>query len=548
MTASPPCRDSRLVVLIAPSHKTDETMDNLLVSSTASAPRIGRHKQTNSLVGFDPLLADVFAEAAEKGPKKTVTISHTLLHTDLDARDGSSHGTTEVSEELRAIAAELGKDSPHQTKKVTKRFNKGNSLSPVAGRRKTSMVPAPISPSHLTLPWQKKKGHRKAKTLASAAAVWQEVYADQKKEDKSGSPLIQDLMELQIGSGSKSVFEDLSLPSLATQRPTSFLTGNDVVRSSEAAASEWQLGIPEKTEFAIATLFSQFLETYRREEYVLDLNLLVGRSRLDLESFAKGSDSPLNGAVHDSYRPQVEALLECCSDFVQVHGLIKTGSDSSDAREILLIERQSRFMCICRGTDAEQHGRFSKQSELAPLDEPHEVKVYSDHLEAFKSARADLFSRLDKMIESNPFGDLVFVGHSFGSAMSILSSFHFAWVHPELRIGCFMTGAVRVGLADFRSAVHSLPNLKVFRLDLARTAVPHHVGHGIRLQKGTVKAHKFDDGHETNQVRALLMKRSRDISEYVEALEALNETWVTSYVENSGAAVRGKNSEARTVT
>lgn len=375
----------------------------------------------------------------------------------------------------------------------------------------------------------------------------------------------------------------LYIPSLAKPRPTSFLTGQDVVRTSEYDATKWQLDIPVKTDFLVASKVAQFLDTYHSKECLLDLQRLVGYSRFELSQFASGSKfCAVVQDIADCHRPIVESLLDCGDDIVEVRGYYchtpaqqqqqqqQYQEDLDQRREVLILERQHQFLVVMRGTATEQQqaaGRsFHRQSpETVSLKEGHNVTVFADVFRAVQELEKDLFARLDQLTEATPFCDVVFAGHAFGASMATLAAYLYAYTRSDQRVAALVTGSPKVGLTDFRWSVHASPNLKVMRVEYGGSSSSsrggggigggigpsaqhaRHVGHTIRLsyKQDSVKAYKFSSGPvESFTARSLLFKRDRDVGDYVQALEALP-TWVTDYYKEDGAGVRGKDNEAR---
>jgi hypothetical protein len=542
---------------------------------SATAPVVGRHnKKSNSLIGFDPLLKEDLPAVA--------TFTSDPSTPPLESRQ------QDVAMDLRMIASQLELSSPRQVQEDEQK-------SPICTR--SSRIAA-------KLPWQKRPGgHRKTRSLASVPNIWNRnqanssnsspapsntttptlspvvnrnqhnvsksspfspsqsppvVGANDPNEPSPSTGMIHDLMELQFSSDA---FCDLQIPGLQTKpRPTSFLTGQEVVHVSEVDATAWQLEIPAKAEFEVITKVAEFLESYEKEECLLDLALLVGLNRLELNQFARGDTSLAADKIAACHRPLVESLLEC-SDDLTVHGFVTAGANtgtgtgtpaSGETRQVLILESKRQFLCVFRGTPTEQQGKFSRQPELVQMGG---LSVFGDRLTAIQELETATFATLDKLTEENPFCDVVFTGHSYGAAMATLAAQRYALARSELRIAVLTTACPKVGAADFRSAVHSLPNLKVMRVEYGNgrpMAAPNgcQVGHTIRIHPsvGTnkpvvhpVKAYKFGDADDTGRS---LFKREKDISDYVRALESLT-TWVQDYHRQDGAGVKGKDNEAR---
>jgi len=530
-------------------------------NSSATAPLVGRHRKSNSLIGFDPLLKeDVSPTTTDRGATPPV---------ESEDREGRS-SISNVSADLRMIASQLELSSPRRI----------SDTAPDAAMSPTSLLKGRKSVTTPKLPWQKHKpGHRKTKSLASIPALWSRNSGALTKNTKTpatalsansspvthirsvaavspnqthavqgpSSGMINDLMELQMTADS---FHALSLPGLAAKpRPTSFLTGQEVVRVSEIDATAWQLEMPIRAEFETTAKICQFLESYEKDECLMDLNLLVNLTALDLRQFAAGNFSPAAAALAACHRPLVESLLECGTDLT-VHGFLSiVSTDRQSRRQVLILECQRQFLCAFCGTPGEQQGKYNRQSESVQMAG---VSVFSDRLEAVQSVETSMFGILDRLTEENPFYDVVFAGHSYGAAIATLAAFRYASARAELRIAALVTASPKVGAADFRLAVHSLPNLKVMRVEygLGRPSSGCAVGHTIRIHPSVptnkvlphpVKAYKFSDATDVGRS---LFKRDKDVADYVRALESLH-TWVQDYYLQDGLGVKGKDNEAR---
>jgi len=556
-----------------------------ITTSSATAPVVGRHhKKSNSLVGFDPLLEikedvpglDKIANGSQQDKKQTGLATPPLLPQQ-DSRSPEM-SPNQLSSELRLLATEIDKASPVAPNSAG-RLKKKSFL--LGGANNANKLPS--------LPW--KKGHRKSHSMTSAGVggttndVFSMAISSPSKpttvsrgrtvaalvSHSAGStasltsPMMQELWY--SSSNGSSIKEALSMPSLAKPRATSFLTGKEFVRSSEQEATEWQLQIPEKSEFLVAARLCQFLETYYRgEDPCLDLGSLAGYNNMDLQQFAQGSH--ICGTIDPAHRSTVQSLLGCGADILQVRGHMISGNDADDTgnldnrREFLILERQHLLVCVFRGTKAEQQGKFSKQSEIMTLKESEEVSVFADRLLALSEMEKEAFSILDQLSEESPFCDVIFVGHSFGAAMATLAAYRYAAGRPELRVEALTTSCPKVGMENLRLSAHSLPNLKVMRVELgnARSHASHggsHIGHTIRVNPSAlssklgvqhnalVKAYKFGDcTSESNVAVRTFFKRDRDIADYVDSLAAIQQ-WVQDFHREDGAGVKGEDNESR---
>lgn len=170
------------------------------------------------------------------------------------------------------------------------------------------------------------------------------------------------------------------------------------------------------------------------------------------------------------------------------------------------------------------------------------------------------------------------IGHSFGAAMATIGAARYALKRPMIRVSCHTFGSPRVGGEEWRQLVHSMPNLKVIRVE--NGADPYvllpsgsdwkHVGHAIEFAPHIsgivdgfhIKAHRFGRERGSNNgnmlyrcpgVNALLQgqttqgKLDHGMKAYVERVEGSGEKWVTDFAGMSGDGVSGTDNERRTI-
>ena len=101
-----------------------------------------------------------------------------------------------------------------------------------------------------------------------------------------------------------------------------------------------------------------------------------------------------------------------------------------------------------------------------------------------------VFYVLNRLATLHPFCDVVMTGSSFGAAMATLGSMRYATLCPQIRVAATVFGSPKVGGEEFCQMVHSLPNLRVVRVELAErdvyTCLPdgpkwRHAGHSISI-------------------------------------------------------------------
>lgn len=101
------------------------------------------------------------------------------------------------------------------------------------------------------------------------------------------------------------------------------------------------------------------------------------------------------------------------------------------------------------------------------LHEDHQVRTLSIFRNAYFGTPMEntVFSLLANLATRKPFFDVVMTGHSFGAALATICAVRYATAHPMMRVSCNVFGCPRIGGEDWRQLVHSLANLKVFRVE-----------------------------------------------------------------------------------
>lgn len=224
---------------------------------------------------------------------------------------------------------------------------------------------------------------------------------------------------------------------------------------------------------------------------------------------------------------------------------------------------------------------------LTPILPSFRKSYYEDDLEM------KVFDLINKLAEENPFFDLVCTGHSFGAALGTICASRYATSFPMMRVSCFTFGCPQIGGAEWRLHVHSLPNLKVFRVENGShmhhnsDSTLTHVGHSIvfdhissdskfpntssssspssrsRKNYDTVRAqvYKFDNGpthtHAPKSRVFRLGKSGRNkqdkmnntVQSYVSTMRHFTHMgipWVIDFTgENCGEGVKGLRDEKR---
>lgn len=350
-----------------------------------------------------------------------------------------------------------------------------------------------------------------------------------------------------------------SLANRKNYAPTSFLTGNQQVTPRGRCEYEgpvritnehtpFQLEIPSLNEVVTIARLNEFVENYRKQDQNLDLRRFVGLGRMELQqklnktanisaTTSAHSNNNSNNVLVKEHVAIVQSLLECIEHDsnsettndgeISVQGfLTEPGDHSADDRtEAVIFQGQRNFTVVFRGTTEQQSKGLlgsttssSKSKKRAvPLDgnennsnnhcddsspesnkissSNSQIEVYNGFKESYSRVEQECFKQIDKLVDENPFCDVVFSGYSFGGALATLAAFRYAISRPMMRVGCLTLASPKVGFSRFQQAVNSLPNLKVMRLELGRDAKCQgptmggfHVGHTLLLNHTSISS------------------------------------------------------------
>jgi len=302
------------------------------------------------------------------------------------------------------------------------------------------------------------------------------------------STMAQDLLEISES------FVDLQIPSLQAKiAPTSFLTGkgNETVTTNcSNEPTPFQLEIPSLSEVVTMARLNEFVENYRMLDQNLDMQQFVGLTRMQLQHKIDISSSINNtstgissgissGTMVKEHVPIVQSLLDCAAvegEDISIQGFVTESGDlPADSRaEAVVFQGQRNFTVVFRGTTEQQSkvlGSSRSKKKAVPLDNSNNstIEVYSGFLETYSRVEEDCFRLIDKLVDENPFCDVVFSGYSFGAAMATLAAMRYATARPTMRVGCLTLATPKVGFSHFKQIVNLTPNLKVMRLELGGT-------------------------------------------------------------------------------
>lgn len=209
------------------------------------------------------------------------------------------------------------------------------------------------------------------------------------------------------------------------------------------------------------------------------------------------------------------------------------------------------------------------------LHEEQKVLVVSTFQRAYFGTQLEqkVFTFLSSLAARNPFFDVVMTGHLFGAAMATIAGLRYATHNSQMRVSCHAFGSPRIGKEEWRQLVHSVPNLRVYRVENGSdpyVMLPSsdwvHCGHAIHIHDAIVygkhishdfKARRFiRDKTPPSSARSVFKlspgtssqgKIDHEIQSYVNRLTRSGELWFTDFCEVTGDGVNGANNEKRTV-
>jgi len=162
------------------------------------------------------------------------------------------------------------------------------------------------------------------------------------------------------------------------------------------------------------------------------------------------------------------------------------------------------IVCYRGGSAAQSRPLLQSRGAALPLMPSEATKPVEFHVKhpgvtvhpTFRDAylagdlEEQVFGILHRLSALHPFCDVAITGCSFGAAVATLGAARYATLCPQMRVAATVFGSPRVGGDAFRQMVHSLPNLRVARVELAErdvyTCLPegsrwHHAGHSVSI-------------------------------------------------------------------
>ena len=238
------------------------------------------------------------------------------------------------------------------------------------------------------------------------------------------------------------------------------------------------------------------------------------------------------------------------------------------------------------------------------LDEKQKVPILTSFQSAYFSTSLEktISFLLANLATRKPFFDVVMTGHSFGGAMATIASLRYAIENSQMRVICHTFGSPRVGGEEWRQLVHSVPNLRLYRVEKANdpfVTLPAghdwvHCGHSIQFsdvaQGSNIQftARRFDRSAHSASLTHTLQKVATEpgrvlksvqsvasepgkvlrsvqskvvsipmqgpmngkdaIQCYVDKLSSSNNNWVTEFSGMKGTGVSGHDNEIRTLS
>jgi len=574
----------------------------------------GSWRLNHSLAGFDPML-ELSESRDDQGPWNDEAAAD-AEHPDLSSPSSESthdshHMPRSCSNELRELAAELSRVLPraltkeeeigitlgesakqssakNEKKLEVKAAHKAtkNPLTPATPKRKKGKRKNVVTPASTPSPKERRKALRRA--LSSKLSPRPKNKKSSTKGSfpanngpKGGFPMthnqsaptstptkspklkrlktVSKLSPIRRNKRSMTI-TDLSVPTLAKPNPTSFLKDGStmVLKTSEQDPSPHQLEIPTSQELFVHAKLCALLDSYEKLEKDFDFNDFKG---VNLQVLYRASldETQVIPELSPVHKVLLQQLLKCSND-VQVEGFFTQGREKDKSKVgIFSMQSSGRLIVVYRGTTEQQLKPARTKSTAVNLDSTNNaVPVYSPFRDAYFEVESKVYKLLDKLMDQDPFSDVVFVGHSFGGALATIGAVRFASARPTQRFSCHSFGSPKVGAHDFRTMVNSLPNLKIIRVECSfdpNTSSPtdvgslkwEHVGHTIAIYASVAVAYRFDNKKPPMSMLHIRMTQN-SVRYYVGALEpfALNQVpWIASYIGEDGEGVRGKDDEKR---
>lgn len=338
----------------------------------------------------------------------------------------------------------------------------------------------------------------------------------------------------------------------------------------------------------------------------------LGNDGQSLTSLKSIHSTESNGIVPNSYprkrtssvpkgmKPHpstIRSLLECCDDLT-VEGYFNEtiGNDneliedieSTSVQVTVFASQRCRQFIICYRGSIGLHSKPIRKNTPCELDSNGINNTFGNSY--LPELETRVFELVQKLSTENPFFDIVFTGHSFGGSLSLIAAVRCAEKYQDMTVSFHGFGVPKVGQSEFRRKSHSLPNLKVFRLENCLDMYVHlpadpweHAGHTISINYSKNKKRTVvNPGNEGETVSAIAIaykfgkkdlgatkskiyrvrktidarakktqsKSDHEMRNYLHALEHfthMGSPWVSSFANELGTGIVTKENEARMV-
>jgi len=353
------------------------------------------------------------------------------------------------------------------------------------------------------------------------------------------------------------------------------------LRSSEAEPSDFQVTVPTQDTTLARCKICCVIDNYTEIAGVnFDFSCLMpwkvtNTAVPKLTPLKYSKKKSIEYSENIRQKNDILASLKDCIDDIVVEGFFRHFTDDENKKGgsgrveacVFSSNKLRQFIVCYRGSSDEQDRPIQGQKgHTSIFNEKIGTNVNQRFSSAYNNQIEDaLFQLLDRLSALKPFFDVVMLGHSFGGALALMGSSRYASLNHMIRVSCLVFGSPRIAGEKFRNHVHSLPNLKIIRIE--RDADPFislpdelkwtHVGHSIKLNNHDVKAYRFDKLRPSstfvkNSVISFSnltkLKIGNEIKSYIKDLEkiiSLKIPWVENFVGEEGLGVSGKDSEIR---
>jgi len=319
--------------------------------------------------------------------------------------------------------------------------------------------------------------------------------------------------------------------------------------SSELEPSSFQVDVPSKHDMIVYSKIILFMTDHTSINSNYDFDELEGVPL----PLLKQQYMTLHGNEH---RTMVLNLTKVGVKDIIIQSFVRNfGGIDQRIETVVASSENLRQIVVCTNVVGDQWTKKlnAKDAPIALLpDHEHPVRIHAAHHSAYFGAafEEELFYQIEKAVASLPFFDVVFTGYGFGAAMATIAGSRYASRTPQLRVSCHVFGSPKVGDDSFRRFVHSLPNLRVFRVegqDAGASQPPGNlwlpVGHAVRMRAAAdgieFEARRFDrPATSTHHKVKRFSTRQGDteISCYVQRLSE-SDRWFEEFCDLEGRGV-----------